>query len=398
MTAKMTHNLADTLQALSAGDRCWFWLCTTAPGTPLMVERFSDPEGMDRLVEQASAARLPPGASSSTGMMAVADDGALQFGGPALDHEALAALAGWVKANLSDFPALARLSGARFHQLSPAGRAVATHEAPALWDGIRRPAVAGSLPAAAEALGALEAGQPAWIWMTEGAHAPVVVALPVAEDPSAEQLSGLILSGRSRAGGAGPGLRGTVQRLQGGGLLVISSDPLDRVGAKLSDWLGALGEVRLVQTSGDEIVDSRRLGAAPAGAPDLSAEARALAAVADGTPQWFWFTSASGAGAPRLLLGDSPAALKPRALEVGSTGVTVRGQLVAARWGLEVRCRKAPGDFLRMLAGWVSDNHARCPALLGLVDARMTIRDRDNQIVARHKDTNTWADLRALRS
>ena len=116
-----TQQLVAQLAALSAGDRCWFWFSADAPRTPLMLERFSDPSGMAKLLKQASAQHLPMGATTCTGIAAVAGDGTVQFGSSVFSQGMLQSLAQWVQSNVEAHPELAYLSGAQFLQVSSSG-------------------------------------------------------------------------------------------------------------------------------------------------------------------------------------------------------------------------------------------------------------------------------------
>ena len=388
--------LTETLDAMRVGDRGWFWFCAEAPDAVVDIAPFSAPGSREALLERARAARVPRGAVTCTGMAAVAGDGALQLGGPSLDAGMLDALAEWVAANAEAHPALQRLVGARLLRINSQGDILERFEDAARWGALRRPPIASSLDAAAAALHALAADAPAWIWMAAGPQGPVVVTRDTGEDPRAEAFAEQLLAARRRAAGL-PGLRGVAQRLSGGGLLVMTADPLDRIDAALADWLAGLGAaVRVAQHSGGAVAAVRRFG--ESGAP-LAAQTHALRALQQGTPCRFWFTTADRDGAPALLLESSPQALKALAMEAGSTGASIRGELHPAKWGLELRCRKTPPeDILAQLAGWVTRHHAGCPDLLALVDARLTVRDQDGAVTDRYRDNTTWAPLRALRS
>ena len=81
-------------------------------------------------------------------------------------------------------------------------------------------------------------------------------------------------------------------------------------------------------------------------------------------------------------------------VEPECTWPTVRGQLRSARWGVEFRARGPFPDFLPTLAAWVQQHHQRWPGLAVLIDARLTVRDNDGEIVERFKDDDAWAPLR----
>lgn len=394
---KKIQSLEGRLTALQAGERCWFWLCPASEELPLLIEKFSDPKGMQRLLRRASTLPLPLGAQVCTGIASVADDGTITFGSPLIGEGLLEQLAGWVRQHASEHPGLSLLSGAQLVHIDSAGSVQARYQDPSLWDGIERPHLPGTLGAARAVLEALAPGDDAWVWLSEGPAAPLVCALPISDDPEGEQLRALILSGRARNGTGSAGLRGVARKLASGGVLVTTADALDAVGAQLAGWLQELGEVRFAQLRDGEVVAARRIGGAPPGA-DLAAQVAALEAAGAGNDCVFWFTEADQSGEPLLLLEESRGALKSLVEEVGSDAASMRGQLVAAPWGLEFRTRKELPDFLPKLAGWVAAHSGRWPGLRALIGARMTRRDKAGEILARFKDDDAWAPLRAQRS
>ena len=76
----------------------------------------------------------------------------------------------------------------------------------------------------------------------------------------------------------------------------------------------------------------------------------------------------------------------------------MRGQVLAAKWGLELRLTESFPDLLPQLAAWVEQHHTRWPGLGALVGARVTIRGKDGEIVERIKDDHAWAALNNIRS
>jgi hypothetical protein len=397
MSDRRIGSLTESVQSLQAGDRCWFWFSEDSEALPLLIEPFSDPDGMSRLLKRAGSLPLPGGARIATGIAAVDEGGQLSFGSPLASRDMLAHLAGWVKQHVGAHPGLAGLSGARFLQVSPSGRVVTRYEDRTLWHGVPRPVREGTLEAAAEALGALEEGTDAWIWLAEGGTRPQAVALPVHTDPSAAAFSQKLLAGRRRAGIEDAGLRGTARRLRSGGLLITSSDALSAVGDRVRTWLAKLGEVRLVQVADGEIVTGERIGGED-DRGDCAAQVAALEALAGGQRVVFWFTEADRDGQPLLLLEESREALKAVAVTASSSAPSMRGQLAAAKWGVEFRTQAALPGFLPALAGWVARHHQHWPGLGVLVGARMTVRSKSGDIIERVKDNDAWALLHDTRS
>jgi len=394
---KKIQYLEARLSSCQAGDRSWFWFSPDSAELPLLLERFADPQGMARLLRRAGSLPLPPGARVCTGISVVSEDGEMQFGSPLFEDGMLSHLADWVHSHHGNHPGLAHLSGARFVRIDGGGKIQARFSDPALWKGLPRPARAGTLASAAALLSELSVGADAWIWLSEGTQVPIVLVEPLEGDPKAERFGPQVLAGRRRSGRTDAGVRGTVRRLLNGALLVSTGDDLSKIGPRLSDWLAALGEVRLARIQDGEVSAGRRIGGAAVGA-DLSAQCAALEALDAGQTRVFWFTDAARNGAPLLLLEESMGALKGVAAEADSGAPAVRGQVRRAKWGLEFRARKAHPDFLVRLSRWVRDHHRQWPALLALVDARMTVRDRAGEIVSRARNDEAWADLRPNRS
>ncbi|MFT4979778.1 MAG: hypothetical protein ACI8S6_005690, partial [Myxococcota bacterium] len=358
---------------------------------PLVLERFADPKGMVKLQQRAGGLPLPPGARVCTGIAAVDDDGRLQLGSPLFEDGMLARLAAWVRQHLDTHPDLAHLSDARFVRTSRDGSVLERFADPTLWDGISRPPRSGTLAAAAATLATLPAGEDAWVWLSEGSDTPLAITSLVSGDPDTTAFSQLVLAGRARSGRVDAGLRGTVRRTASG-LLVLTQDDLGRVGPRLSAWLAAQGTVRLAQLRDGEIISSTRVSGPPAGG-DFSGLVAALESAQRGEPPLFWFTDATKGGGPLLLLEHDHAALKSLALEATSGAPTVRGQLHAAKWGLEFRTRDEHPGFLQTLAAFIRNHSRQWPGLLALVGARMTVRGRDGAVISRHRDDKAFSGL-----
>jgi hypothetical protein len=101
------------------------------------------------------------------------------------------------------------------------------------------------------------------------------------------------------------------------------------------------------------------------------------------------------ADATGLAYDEEQQRLRKQAQQVAGQGVDVRGEVRAAKWGLEFRSKAAPSDFLQSLSAWVDSHHQEWPGLLTLVGSRLIIRDRDGQSIKRVRDNDTWAVLRA---
>lgn len=359
-----------------------------------MVEKFSDKKGMARLNKRAGTLKLENGAMVSLGMAVVTGKGNIVFGGPLVTGEMLPKLARWVEEHVDSHPDLAYLSGSEAAQIDARGKTLARYADASLWANIPSKPVAGSLGETAAYLSGLQVGENSWIWMSEGVSQQVICVVPVSDDPKAETFGAKIMSGRKRSGQIrDPGVRGTVRRLKSGALLISTSGELSGVGERLNAWFGELGDVLLVRVTNGEVTDSRRLGGS-SDSTDLSKQIAALSAIKNGATYTFWFSQETKNGSPLLLLDESRSALKALAMEVATKAPAVRGQVVQAKWGLEFRSQKPAPDFLDALAGWVSANRSAWPGLLSIVDARMTVRDKNGDIQERYKNSKAWAPMR----
>ena len=388
---KKVQSLGRRLAGLQPGERSWFWYSPDSPELPLLMEKFADPKGMERLLRRAASLPLPGGARVCTGISAVSDDGTIQFGSPIVEEWMLVKLSLWVHRNVAAVPELSYLRDAVFLQVDPSGAVRDRFSDPELWEGISAPSRPGTLGHAAGCLDGLEPGADLWLWLAHRGETPLAVTVPTADDPSGEAFAALVAAGRARLGSMDPGFRGIARRLSSGSLLVTAQDDLG-LSPAVEAWLQERGEVRLVQLRDGEIVTGRRVGAA-GGAGDLSAQLQALASVAAGETCAFWFSAEAKGGGPLLLLESSPAALKPLAVEAATDAPAVRGKLVAARWGVEFQTRKAIPGFIAALAAWVAANRAHAAGLDALVGARMTVRDRDGNTTERIRDDGAWAPL-----
>lgn len=387
------NRLSQRLSDLSAGERFWFWFSPAHQDCPLMIERFAVPGGWRSLLEYAQAVPLPLGTPVCLGTASVTDTGTIQLGSPSFTEGMLPMLAKWVRAMVGENAQLARLNGAQFLTISVAGVVKKIFRDDALWEGLPMLPMPGSLGAAEASLRSLSEGSTHWFWMAEGPTGPLAVVVPADEEHSASRFGEQVLSGRIRAGKAAPNIRATARRLSSGPLLLVTEDPLERLGSNSAAWLASIGEVRLVQVVDKEIKAARRIGAVLPASP-LQAQLVALEKIAEGAAYAFWFTTAAKDGKPQLLLEESREALKSLAIEAGGSGETTRGQVRGAKWGVAFRARKGSADFLSQLAGWVEENRPQAPGLEALVGARLIIQDKNGDTVERFKNDAAWARLR----
>ena len=234
---KKIQYLEARLSALGVGERSWFWFSPDSPKLPLLMERFADPKGMERLLKRAGSLPLPEGAKICTGISTVSATGELQFGSPMFAEGMLEGLATWVRNNIDSHPSLSQLCGAQFVYIDSNGNIRRRFQNPMIWEGLPRPSHTGTLSASEATLNALNVGEDAWIWMAEGKEEALAIAVPIKKDPKAEQFSSLVMAGRLRSGTQDAGIRGTVRRLTSGGLLLTTTIELHNVGARISSWL-----------------------------------------------------------------------------------------------------------------------------------------------------------------
>ena len=175
--------IATALAAATPGERMWFWLAEDeVEGTlPLILQPVAWDPNHDRtnwLIDRNSEA----GAGFS-GTATIRDDGTLQFLGSGLHRFMLEGLARWVAANVTEYPTLGRLVDCEL--VVSAGPEVAAVIAdPALWQGIPRVEVPGTIRATASVLENEAVGGECWFWLTgsETSRAFLYLA-PIAEDP-----------------------------------------------------------------------------------------------------------------------------------------------------------------------------------------------------------------------
>ena len=393
---------AATLAALEAGHRAWFWFCPQVEDShpPLLLQPLSEDPSMARLRALAAQVPFPPEGTLCMGTATVGVDGTMSFGSPLASATDLSALAGWVRGNVSAHPQLARLHSARFVTVSPAGVVEATHQNQALWDGVPRPIVSGTIGETALILEVLTPSEDAWFWLTAAGPGgqPFLALQPIADDPDGSAFAARIALICRRRSGAGAVIRGVARKTEGGAFLLTTQGDSTGWGEMLqallathrSDWpaLAALDDARLITIRGGKFAD---IVGASAG-PDLSAQAALLDGLAEGDRAWFWFTDRSSDGGPLLLLGADREALKATARAARGEGSTLAGRLRMTRRGwIELRAKSAYPQLVPMLAAWTAAHRRRWPVLARLRGARFVVTDADGEIVSRHKDDAAWA-------
>jgi hypothetical protein len=268
--------VAEVLADRLPGDRMWFWLSGDVPEgvVPLLLQPLAwDPnrDRLDHLIEQVEAAGAGDGA---TGVCVFVDDGRLQFRGGALGASMLSALADWVRAEVGDAPALARLAGCQLCRTGD-GKVVDVIQDDALWQGLTPPAAPGTLAEAADVLTRLAPGGEGWFWLTpSGQDGPFLTLAEAADDADGtrfqERVAGLF---RRFPASFGDALSGVLRRLPDDRLVWSTEDDgvdawpaavralVDAHGAA-HPALQALTGSTLVQVAGGELSRTLAVGTA----------------------------------------------------------------------------------------------------------------------------------------
>ncbi len=385
---------AAALSALGAGERFWFWfspdLSTEAPR--LLVTSLQADPGMEALTATTDAMTLPMGGRMSMGLASVNSDGRVQLGAPGLSATHLSALAEWVQHNADDHPALGRLKDARMMTIQPDGRVSDAFESADLWDGLTAPAAPGTLAGEAEVLASLPVGENARFWMC--ADGPRMVIVPVSLDPKGDMFRSRIRA-HQRAVGSAPVFAGILRTTTAAVVLTTAAD-LSGAAGIVESLLGTgraarLSGARIIRMKNGQFVEAVSLKAK---GPDLSREQGILAGLSESDRLVFWFTRDGAAGQPHLVLETDRDRLKGAAQATGLRGTAIRGQArMTSKGWIEFRSQKDMPDFVAALARFVAAHRSAFPALARLKGARMTVRDRDGEITARHRDDAAWKTL-----
>ena len=386
--------LTEALELLSVGERLWFWFCPDLDmrGPQLLMTGLATDAGMARLNAQVDAVALPVGARSHRGLASVGTDGRLRFAAPGLSAQALQALAAWADRNVLNHPGLSHLKGAEMFDITPEGTVSAIHADPGLWANLAEPIVQGTPGGTADTINALEAGEDAWFWASDAGYGgrPAMIAVAAEIDPDGALLNGQLQALR----GTGAQVRGVLRWTEDRRLVITSTSPIDDLVDVLSAIVYSFGAMRslagarLLQVAEGGIVAAGNLP----GVEDLDAYGQLVKRARGGEGAWFWFTTADEGGSPRLLLGDSKAALKSLSAPIVPLGSVLRGQLGLDEDGtLSFISRGGDADgVLVSLARWTADAASVSPQLRALRGARLTIVGDDGEVVSRHDDDAVW--------
>ncbi|MFT5684973.1 MAG: hypothetical protein ACI8RZ_005918 [Myxococcota bacterium] len=378
------------------GQRAWFWFCPelTDSQPVLAVRSLSEDARMTLL--RADTEGLAPATSQPLVGLASADaQGAISLGGEGLTEAHLQRLSQWVKHNLSQYPALARLRDAEMVRIEDGVITERIRET-SLWQGIPTVAAPGSLAETARRLSKLKAGHDFWYWMTTSGPGgrPFLTLGLRRRDPDGKAFVAQVRRAQRAAPAPGQTSQGVLRQLKNGELLFTSSEPVETGVAivqallvEAPESLSRLATAQVVQTRDGQFVHSAR----PQAPADLSRQVAVLEALSTDPAVLFWLSDGGTAGSPVLLLETDRAALKAAATPLASSGRSLRGQLRRSKSGwLELRSQKFWPEGLAVLATWVAEHQAAWPALAALRGVRMTQRSEEGEVLARHKDDGLW--------
>jgi hypothetical protein len=177
--------IAAALAATPPGERMWFWLTHIASedAVPLIVQPLAWDPNHDPMGWLIARNRKLGASEGSTGTCSICDDGTVQFLGDGLHRVMLWALADWVDRYHQDYLALARLIDCRL-LLTSETAVEEVYEDAALWAGMMRQPVPGTIAATAALLETLPVAGECWFWITGGSSEPAFLHLTrMDEDP-----------------------------------------------------------------------------------------------------------------------------------------------------------------------------------------------------------------------
>ncbi len=229
--------VASVLATRLPGDRMWFWLTDEVPDgeVPLLVQPVAWDPNRDRLDHLIGQMEARGAGAAATGSCLTVDDGRMQFLGTDLRADMLAVLAGLVRRNAAQAPGLTRLWNCRLLRTA-GGRVDQVIEDPALWAGVARPVVPGTLGETAALLQQLRDGEEAWFWMTAaGNDGPFLGLVRTEVDPEGVEFQERRATFYKRFPNSfRDALSGVMRRLPSGELLFSTQD------ARVDHWPDAI--------------------------------------------------------------------------------------------------------------------------------------------------------------
>lgn len=388
---------SQTLTGLTSGQRAWFWFCleTERVQTPLLLTPLAKDPGMTDLIDLVDAMHVPYGLEACVGLVHLDDLGRLNFGSPDAAAHMLPVLADWASANVGEYPALSRLSGARLIRYNESeGLLLSSWEDPSLWASLRRPLLPGSLSEAAQTLDGLKTGDAAWFWVTRSGPGgiPWLALHRQDADPDGKAFSEQSTNLTLRSKGPVIPVKGICRRLTSGTLVFVSQEGTQRAATALSA-LATRPSFR--NLNGATVLRKSQTGfnqGARVTRRDISRQAGLLEAIAPQETLLFWMTASDKDGLPALVLDTDLEGLKAAARTVGGSGPTARGRLQVSKKGrVRLQARVAYPDMLQTLATWIATYAEGYPSLQKLIQAHALIKDDAGQI--NKMDGTSWDAL-----
>ncbi len=396
----MTATAADTaafLETLSVGDRFWYWLCVAVEdGHPMLLAQPMSAQGKAALEQYGRQIPIVRGGIPIIGLGNVADAGHIQLSSPLASAETLSALSAWVRAEVQEHAGLARLKNAQF--INIINRVVqAVHQDPALWEGVPDTIVPGSLDETIMRLQKVPPERSYWFCLAESGPGdkPFLNLQSHRRDPEGTAFAENLQQMRRKASRSGTEVRGILRKSKQGSLVFATPDALEG-GLAIMNRLAAgndvlkdlLDQALLMSSMGSRVVlfqASPRL--------DLSEQSTVLNGLKDqGDQSYFWMYEAENT--THLQLFSDRDTFRALSQTIKVTGKNIKGRVVVSRSGwLEFRTRSPYPNFVDQLIHWATEHHAQWPALRRLHDARMTQRDKENNILDRQKNSEAWSQL-----
>jgi len=297
-----------------------------------------------------------------------------------VERAALAALAGWARAQAPAHAGLGRLSGAAFVARGDGDSDDVQVADAALWEGVPAVPAPLSLGAAARVVAELPVGESAWVWATRSDRTgqPFLGLIPP-EAVAQKRTLGEALVHLTRRAGAAPGARGVLRRLPSGRLLLLCEpENIEEVKATVAAVMGrapGLGVLREVTVAALEDGSIGELSAlAPAAGPldrILAEQASLLGGLTAEDRLLFWATDAGKDGSPVVLVGRDADAIKADSQLLAGSGASVRGRARLGSDGtLRLQGRSDFPAFSESLAGWLRNHSGAHPGLSRLNGAR----------------------------
>lgn len=390
MVDDQVEKTALNLSILGSGSRAWYaWRVGDAPELVVIPvnEDLAGREIRQRIIEWEQ------NAEPVFGLLHRDFRGQYSFVGervPPLDK-----LIDWVRAHVEDAPGLAALVGAVNRRVDGDGM-ISSERAD--WGDLgarSAPVALSSIEYMGQRLATLPVGERAWIWMAGIGpdDAPGLVVTRQKFDPKGEAFTYEVQHAVSCAPNLKQVVLGVVARSSDGSLNLITNAPAQgaamvcrQVAGYPVEGVAALGEARIGQTQGDDLV--RAMSAVA----DLSGISETIARLEANTPCGFCLVELAS-GDSVLILGETPEQLKAaRETVEGQRKRSVKGRMrINEKGRAEFQTRKPFDDFLPLLARFVNRNRERWPAFERLNGARFSVRDAEGAVIEKHSDSSLWA-------